>query len=520
MKKILALIGFLAFSLTSCIGGGDYENGVRALVAEENRDLVYLLEEFGRENDIPVQYEIKQTREILDILDEDTINENVVWLSNSMWFSTLANPSNIKNQKSLFIDPVVFGVKKTKAEQLGFTNNEKILTSDILEKIRSGGLKFIMPSVTQTNAGASAYLGFLSTLLGNPEVIALEDLDRPALKNDLIDLFKGVERSSGSTEFSSQLISSGEYEAMVDYESAIINLNKELISSNSEPLYLVYPYDGVSLSDSPIAYISNSATELDEDIFLGLQKYLLKPETQQILTGHGRRAGYGGLVPYADKEVFNPDWGIDITKYISPIKYPATDVINKALTLYQEYLRKPTATVFCLDFSGSMGGHGREELMEALTLLFDNEESARLRIQFTSSDKVFLIPFDSEPRDYYSSEFFTYEEMLSEAFNIMPNGSTNIHDTLAQAVVLLDGIDQAVYNKSIVIMSDGKSNRGKWSNFESAYRGLNENIPVYSITFGDSDEDELQEIADYTNGLLFDGKIDLKSAFRTVRGYN
>lgn len=507
------------FSLTSCSSKED-PNSISILVAAENKDLIFLLDEFAEKNNISIYPDIKETREILDALDEEYVYENTVWLSNSMWFSTLQKPSNIKNSKSLFIDPVVFGIKKSRAEQLGFINKDKILTKDILEKIKSGELKFVMPSVTQTNSGASAYLGFLSTLLNNPEVITLEDLEKPTLKEDLKTLFKGVERSSGSAEFSAQLISSGEYESMVNYESAIINLNKQLIAEGKEPLYIIYPYDGVSLSDSPLASISNSVSPVNEKIFNDLQAYMLSPEVQKILTEHGRRAGYGGLVPYADNETFNPDWGIDVNKYISPIKYPTTEVINKALDIYQESLRKPTATVFALDYSGSMYGEGKEQLVEAMRTIFDKELSSQLRIQFTESDKVFVIPFDSQPRDYFSSENFSYEEMLAEIEYAEPEGSTNIFDTLSVGLGILEGIDSQIYNKSIVVMSDGKSNRGSESDFISTYESIGEGIPIYSIMFGESDEYELSQISEFTSGLLFDGKSDLKNAFRTVRGYN
>ena len=46
------------------------------------------------------------------------------------------------------------------------------------------------------------------------------------------------------------------------------------------------------------------------------------------------------------------------------------------------------------------------------------------------------------------------------------------------------------------------------------------NTPIYSITFGSSDEYELERIADLTNGRVFDGKSGLKRAFKEVRSYN
>lgn len=42
-----------------------------------------------------------------------------------------------------------------------------------------------MSSATQTNTGATAYLGFLATLAGNPEILKVEDLDNVELRENV-----------------------------------------------------------------------------------------------------------------------------------------------------------------------------------------------------------------------------------------------------------------------------------------------------------------------------------------------
>lgn len=69
-------------------------------------------------------------------------------------------------------------------------------------------------------------------------------LSDPQLQEKLIRLFNGVKRSSGSEEYLSQLFISGEYNAMVNYESSFIHLNQQLAEEGREPLYLLYPVDG------------------------------------------------------------------------------------------------------------------------------------------------------------------------------------------------------------------------------------------------------------------------------------
>ena len=214
-----------------------------------------------------------------------------------------------------------------------------------------------MSSATQTNTGATAYLGFLSTLAGNPEVLTTQMLENEELKANIQSLFSGVTRSSGSEEFLEEMFLKGDYEAVVTYETSIININKKLEKEGKEPLYIVYAKDGVSISDSPLAYIDHQDKEKQE-IFTKIQSYILSDEGQQELLRTGRRVWYGGTNPAVDKTIFNPNWGIDTTKYLVPVKYPSTAVIKKALGIYQSELRKPVHTVFCLDYSGSMYGDG------------------------------------------------------------------------------------------------------------------------------------------------------------------
>ena len=69
-------------------------------------------------------------------------------------------------------------------------------------------------------------------------------------------------------------------------------------------------------------------------------------------------------------------------------------------------------------------------------------------------------------------------------------------------------------------MTDGEGNIGSYRDLKREYQRINQDIPIYSITFGDASIYELSDISSLTNGKVFDGKTDLVSAFKTVRGYN
>lgn len=522
---LIMLFVIFALILISKINKNDLDikftnksNEFRLISSSENSDLEEVLQNFASKNDIDLTIEYAGTIDIMDKLNSGE-EYDAVWTSNSIWLYMLNSDVSVKNSKSTCINPVVFAIKKSKAQELDFIDKE-VYTKDILSAIQNGKLKFNMASATQTNTGATAYLGFLSTLAGNPEILTEEMLENEELKTQIKDLFEGMTRSSGSEEFLEEMFLNGDYEAVVTYETSIININKKLEAQGEEPLYIIYAKDGVSISDSPLAYIDNSNKEKQE-IFTKLQSYILSDEGQQELVKTGRRVWYGGVNADVDKNTFNPDWGIDTTQYIVPVKYPSTAVIRKALGLYQSELRKPVHTVFCLDYSGSMYGEGNKQLVEAMKYILNEEEASKNLLQFSSKDKISVIAFDYGIIGAWSTQNGTQtEQLIDNIENTATRGSTNIYLAAIEALKILDEEDIDTYNLSVILMTDGLSNVGTLGSLENEYKRIAKDIPIYSIMFGYASVEQLDEIADLTNAKVFDGRTDLLEAFKQVRGYN
>ena len=53
-----------------------------------------------------------------------------------------------------------------------------------------------------------------------------------------------------------------------------------------------------------------------------------------------------------------PSHQFDPSRALTVVRPPEPAVIQKALSLYQEALRRPSLTALCIDVSGSMKGHG------------------------------------------------------------------------------------------------------------------------------------------------------------------
>lgn len=528
------LMTFAAFALTACSfgteeqeeasGSGDVsvlgsgDQTLRIVSGSENKELEPILEEYADEEDIRIEMSYKGSLDIMRLLEEEDISYDAVWPASSLWLTVGDIDHRIKHAESISITPVVFGIRRGLAEELGFVGRE-VSVRDILSAIEAGKLKFCMTSATQSNSGASAYIGFLYALLGNPEMITMEDLQSEELKTQVRELLYGVDRSSGSSDWLKDMFLEGDFDAMVNYECLMIQTNEVLEDRGEEPLYVVYPYDGLSLADSPLGYVDQGEEE-KEELFLGLQEYLLSEETQDAIQRTGRRTGYTGISE-RNREIFREEWGLQPDRVLSPIRMPETEVLFECLNLYQTELRKPSLSVYCLDYSGSMSGRGNRQLVEAMEQLLIQENAAKNFLQASQDEVNILIPFNSEPIDVFmaagnGSELEGLYERVEEQ---TPGGGTNMYSAIVEGLDLLYSFDLSDYTPAIILLTDGQSG-GSIDDIEPYYSDLGVSIPIFSIMFGDADESQLEELAEYSNARVFDGRENLTEAFRSVKGYN
>lgn len=485
-----------------------YENSI------VEHDIINYVRKLGKN----IEFTYMGDLDIVNELNSNSKKYDAVWIANSIWLYMLDNSYLTSKSKSISISPVVFGIKESKAKELGLINKE-ITNTDILNLIIDKKIKYVMPSVTKTNSGATAYLGFLSSLAGNPEVLTEEILNDEELTDKLTNVFSGVERVSGDESYLEEMFINGSaYEAIIASESSLINVNKTLASKNKEQLYLIYPIDGVAINDSTFAFIKNDSNK--EDVFLKIQSYLLSNEGQELLASKGQRTWYGGISDTSDKNVFNPNWGIDTTKYLSVTRYPSKKVITQALNLYIEELRKPTHVVFCLDYSGSMKGSGIEDLKNAMSYILNHDEAAKDQLQFSKKDKITVITFSSNVKNIWKTDSgYKTEELLSNINKETVGGSTALYNAVVNGLNILANEEDS-YTKTIIAMTDGAINVGSFQDLDYVYKNLNSNVPIYSITFGQANERQLLDISNMSNAKVFDGRYNLLGAFKEVRGYN
>lgn len=496
--------------------GGDVT--LRILSGSENQELEDILDDFAREYGVNIQMDYQGSLDIMRTLQGETVDYDAVWPASSLWLTAGDTQYRVKHAQSISITPVVFGIRQGLAEELGFVGTE-VSVSDLLSAIQSGKLNFCMTSATQSNSGCSAYIGFLYALLGNPDVITSESLQTPGLSEQITQLLSGVDRSSGSSDWLKDLFLTGGYDAMVNYECLIISANQELEARGEETLYAVYPYDGLSIADSPLGYVDNGDAE-KEQAFLDLQEYLLSDEVQNEIQRTGRRTGYEG-VSEENRDVFRTDWGIQPDRVLSPIRMPSTDVLMECLNLYQTEFRKPSLTVYCLDYSGSMEGTGREQMVEAMSQILIQENAEKNLLQASEHEVNILIPFEGYPRDIYTAvgNGSELESLYTQVEAEVATGGTDIYAAATEGLQQLGNYDLSQYTPAIILLTDGVSD-GSIDAFQTAYEEFGADVPVFSIMFGSAAPTQLEELAELTHARVFDGREDLIGAFRSVKGYN
>lgn len=511
----------LALALGACAGPGPQ---FTILSGSENDVLEPMVQEFCKSRRATCTVRYQGSLDIaLALKAGNDPDADAVWPAASIWIDMFDSARRVKSVKSIAQMPVILGVRKSKAQALGWIG-AKVTTKDILAAVEGGRLKFLMTSATQSNSGAAAYLAMLAAGIGKPDLIESGDLDKDEVLATVRGLLRGVQRSSGSSGWLADLYRDGErtgahYEAMWNYEAVIKETNDRLIADRKEPLYAIYPEDGVSVGDSPLGFVDRGRGKDVESFFTDLQAFLLKGETQARIAATGRRVELGRAAAIAADATTNLNPGRSLTV----VRPPEPAVIQKALALYQEALRKPSLTALCLDVSGSMQGHGEQQLLEAMRFLLTPARTREVLVQWSKEDHIIVLPFSERVLwvEAASGDDAAQATLLTKALELRANGGTDFYTCAARALAAMKPLlNTEKHLPAIVIMTDGKS-QGTMSTFESAWRTDGRRVPVFGVTFGDGvDRGQLDNLATLTGGRVFDGTKSLTQAFRAVRGYN
>jgi Ca-activated chloride channel family protein len=525
MKPLVRLAHYAASLLLVALAACEPSGPEFAILSgSENEVLEPLVQEFCNARHAKCTMKFLGSLDIaLTLKPGSTPDADAVWPASSLWIDIYDTARRVKSVKSIAQMPVILGVRRSKAQALGWIG-ARVTTKEILAAVEGGRLKFLMTSATQSNSGASAYLAMLASGIGKPDLIEAGDLDKEPLHATVRALLAGVERSSGSSGWLADLYQDGErtgahYDAMWNYEAVIKETNDRLREAGYELLYAVYPADGVSVADSPLGFVERGRGKEVESFFTQLQDFLLKGETQDRIAQTGRRVELARAANIGSDAPTN----LDPSRAVVVVRPPEPTVIQKALNIYQEALRKPSLTAFCLDLSGSMQGVGERQLLDAMSFLLTPARTREMLVQWSKEDRIFVLPFNDHIiwMERATGDEEEQASLLSRTLDLHAGGGTDFYTCGARALAAMKPLlDRGRHLPAIVIMTDGKS-QGSLQTFEVPWDTDGRRVPVFGVTFGqDADRSQLDRLAKLTGGRVFDGTTSLTDAFRAVRGYN
>lgn len=494
-----------------------------------NQPLEPLIQDWAADNDTDIEITYLSSTAIAGELAKGTgTGFDAVWPASSLWI-TLGDPQKVvQHQISVSRSPVVLGLRRSIAQELGWIGRNDVTVQQIHTAAKEGKFRLAMASATQSDSGALAYFGFLSALSDTPGALSMDTLADTTVLDEMRDLLAQVDRSAGDSDWLAQALvdNSAAFDAMINTESLLIKANQKLIAEGQEPLYAVYPANGLFMADSPIGYIPKGDDD-KETKFLELQAFLTTPEVQDLLTSQGRRVGLDG--PDLDTAIWNPDWGIDPDRTLTPVPPPSSEVIAEALRLYQTDLRKPSLTVWLLDVSGSTDGTPIQEIKNAVASILDENAATARLLQPSPRDVTILIPYNHnilEPIVIAGDQTTGSERARQLVDTLQADGGVDVFYALYEAFEAMrpqaeDGT-LSDFLPAIITVIDGPSDTENRTPLlahmdQTPYTRA---IPIHTIATGKADPGQLAQLTRLSAGRLFTVGQDLAEALWSARGYN
>lgn len=207
---------------------------------------------------------------------------DLAWFSHGKYFSLLQGANkHILAQEKIMLSPVVLGVKESKAEAWGWSNNANLTWSDIAAKAGRGELRYAMTNPPSSNSGFTALVGVAAALSG-----ATGDFDVSAInKPQLQAFFKGQKLTAGSSGWLAEryVQEQDRLDGIINYESVLLQPNDG--GKLGEKLRLIYPREGIITADYPLMLLKESKRAA----FDRLVTYLRSPEFQHMIVDHTQR---------------------------------------------------------------------------------------------------------------------------------------------------------------------------------------------------------------------------------------
>jgi Ca-activated chloride channel homolog len=513
---------------------------LKVLATSDLRDIEPLQDMVQKATGVKIRFKFGGTMESTEAVMTGKADADLAWFANAKYLlADTQGQSRVKLQEKIMLSPIAVGVSESAAKKLGWDDPAraaKVTWKDIAEAARTGRLTYALSNPATSNQGFMALLGVVAAASQKTDGLTAADVDRAAIAAFL----KGYKLpGDNSTYLSEKFIEQqGTYvNAFINYESWLLSLSQS--GKLREKLVLVYPHEGVSTADYPLMLL-NEERRAD---YQKVTAYLKSEPAQLWLARTTLRRPISPEVAAKVADIL-PSQGMRVELPFSPDRALADGLIDA----YLNEFRKPIASTFVLDTSGSMEREGRQkQLVQAIHYIAGADRSLTGRIaKLTNRERLWMQPFADQP--YGRQEFEVpggasgargvqvqedseaKQQVLGEvrgfADGLRMRGGTALFD--AVLVSLRHMADEKRknpdYQYSVVAFTDGENNQGRsFDQFKRDYAQLPEDarsIPVFMVLFGEANEQQLRELVKVTGGRLFDArKTPLYGVFKDIRAY-
>lgn len=512
---LIAAIG----SLTACSGGSDETITLRVLASSELADMRPVLEELEDDTGVRLDVDYRATNDASDLLATGRHSYDLAWLSSDRYLRLKLKDSSAAAPRPpgtpIMRSPVVIGLTPEVAGRLrDEVPGGRLSWADIADAAATGTVRFGMADPRHSNSGLAALVGVATAAAGTGSALRREDVSCDRLRG-----FRSGQTLTADT--SQDLIDSfvegqGRANALITYESELLALNRS--GRLQKPLKLVYPTDGMVLSDYPLLLLDpdrRDAYDRVVDWLTGddhqreiMRKTLRRPVSAAVRRDRELSAPLGNALYFPDELA----------------------VVQQLITDYGDPRRRiADQVIFLLDFSSSMRGPRAASLRAAFAGLSGADSSATGKFaRFYQGERLTVVRFGGRvlaehtvtvrgPGDLKKLEAFVARGGYDEATAVW--SALDRGYRTASAVVREDP-RRAV---SIVLMTDGENNAGiAYDEFVRQYEQrapASRKVHTYPVHFGEADASELKRVAAATGGHMVDADdSSLSEAFKEIRG--
>jgi Ca-activated chloride channel homolog len=472
--------------LAGCTSGTPEPVTLTVLASSELADLEPVLADLRRDTGVELKLDRRGTvRASADLAAG--VDHDLAWLATNRYLKLAG--ADLPLSTSMMLSPLVLGVKAGKADELRDAS-----WADVANRAAAGELRFGMADPRVSGSGMAALIGVATAAAGTGAALRAEDVTCDKLQGFLTGRVFGA---SGAAEVGDEYVKrQDEVDAVVAYESTVLALNAS--GQLREPLRVVYPRDGIVLSDYPLMLLKpdkRAAYDL-------VAEWLRTPSAQRSIMERTFRRPVDPQVERVD--ALREPIG-------TGLYFPGTQAVVDTLLAAYDRAGRPGRVVFVLDHSTSMAGARITALREAFAVLSRAGGFDRFRV----GETVVLIRFAGTVMEERSVVVRGGEDLEALAGAL---ASADLADDGTAIWTALDHAYRVVGDGTVVLMTDGENNAGMSADeFLAAWP--DPPARTYAIRFGEADPVELDRVARATGGRVVEaGSGSLLEAVKEIRG--